>query len=195
MDTSFQPDCPTLRGSLAPLGRRCTGGAEHGLEYLPVGMSTRLVNVLAVALMMSVCSAAVGPAVGASPATSRLVHPSVTEKSVLKATFIRYKLTSNAMAKSDHVTWSRVRPSDPLAPLMAYDALDHRYWALANFTLTVPASYRAQVSFQDGGSYGIFYRTTSGPWIMKGYAAIPLCPSIVPVPVARLWHLATYQGC
>ena len=133
-------------------------------------------------------------AVVASPG-SHVVTATGADKKVLKSTFIAYKLHEHAMVASDRIKWSRVRPSDPLSPLIAYDALDHHYWALANFALVLPASYKAEVSFQDGGSYGVYVRTVSGRWRMKGYAGVPLCPSVVPAPVAHLWHLVHYGGC
>jgi len=157
------------------------------------GRVSRLVAMtLAGAVLLSLGSPAV--AVLASPG-SHVVMPTSADKKVLEATFIAYKLHTNGMIASDKIKWSRVRPSDPLAPLVAYDASDHRYWALANFALVLPASYKAEVSFQDGGSYGVYVRTVSGHWRMKGYAGVPLCPSIVPPVVAHLWHLVHYGGC
>lgn len=129
-----------------------------------------------------------------SPKTEVVVATRAVEK-VLESTFINYKFHSHAMVRSDHILWSRVRPSDPLAPLVAFDAVDHRFWALANFELVVPASDKAEVSFQDGGSYGIFVRTLHGRWVMRGYAGIPLCPSVVPTPVANVWHMVKYASC
>jgi len=157
------------------------------------GRVSRLMSLAVASVALLTLS---GPVVAASASPgSHVVVPSSVDKKVLESTFIAYKLHTHAMVASDRIKWSRVRPSDPLAPLMAYDAADHRFWALANFALVLPASYKAEVSFQDGGSYGVYVRTVSGHWRMKGYAGIPLCPSIVPAPVAHLWHLVHYGGC
>jgi hypothetical protein len=119
---------------------------------------------------------------GSATPASHVVHPTSADKAALESTFVKYKLASHGMKRTDHIKWTLVRATDPVGPLMAYDAVDHRYWALANFNLLLPASYAAKVSFQDGGSYGVFLRTTTGHWLMKGHAGIPLCPSIVPSP-------------
>ena len=76
-----------------------------------------------------------------------------------------------------------------------YKRQDSRYYALANYQLTGAPSYAAQVSFQDGGSYGIFVRSAQGHWYMTGSPGFPLCPNIVPATVARVWHLANYPAC
>ncbi len=150
-----------------------------------------LVSVIALSSVGVLASSSLGSATTAS----HVVHPTSADRAVLESTFVKYKLASHGMKKTDHIKWTRVRTTDPVGPLMAYDAVDHRYWALANFNLVLPASYAAKVSFQDGGSYGVFFRTTTGHWVMKGNAGIPLCPSIVPSVVAHLWALANYQAC
>lgn len=159
-------------------------------------MRTRLQQLLA-ATVLVISGAGVTLATPgiASAAPSHVVHASAADRSVLMTTFIKYKLSSHAMKSTDHVKWTKVRSSDPVGPLMAYDGVDHEFWALGNFQLLLPASYAAKVSFQDGGSYGVYYKTLTGHWIMKGYAGIPLCPAIVPAPVAHLWHLVKYGGC
>ena len=155
-------------------------------------MGNRTLELVAAAAL-SIAVLAAGTLASAAP--SHVVHATNADRSVLRSTFVQFKMTSHEMATTDHITWSRVRASDSVGPLMAYDAVDHRYWALANFNLVLPASYAATVSFQDGGSYGVFHRSAKGKWIMKGYGGVPLCPRIVPAVVAHLWHLANYPAC
>ena len=109
--------------------------------------------------------------------------------------FVAYKLRTGGMKATDHVTWAVVMNTHSTTPLAAYDAVDHRYWALANFSLRLPASYAAEVSFQDGGSYGIFRSSDGTHWVMTSYPGVPICPSIVPAVVAHLWHLVSYGAC
>ena len=123
-------------------------------------MGNRTLALVAAAALSVAAVLAAGTLAAAAP--SHVVHATNAERSVLRSTFEQFKLTSHGMAATDHITWSRVRSSDPVGPLMAYDGVDHRYWALANFHLELPAIYAARMSFQDGGSYGVFHRSAKG---------------------------------
>jgi len=131
----------------------------------------------------------------ATPSTSKVLTATSQQKATLKAVFIHYKVATHEMKSSDRIKWTRVLAAKPAGPLMAYDASDHRYWALANFTLVVPFSYEASVSFQDGGSMGVMYRTAKGHWVMKSLGEVPLCPSLVPSVVAHLWKIPNLPPC
>jgi hypothetical protein len=131
----------------------------------------------------------------ASPATSKVVVATNQEKATLKSVFVHYKVATHEMKSTDRVKWSGVLGAKPVGPLMAYDASDHRYWAIANFTLVAPFSYEASVSFQDGGSMGVMYRSASGHWVMKSLGEFPVCPSLVPAVVAHLWKLTDTPAC
>jgi hypothetical protein len=114
----------------------------------------------------------------------------------LKAAFLKFKIQNKEMLGTDKVTWGQViSPHGPNKPVIAYDAVDHRDWAIASFGLVIPASYKAEVSFQDGGSMGIFNKIGSGKWYMTGSPGFPLCAKDVPVVVAHLWGLKNYQAC
>lgn len=150
-----------------------------------------LVVVAAVALVVAdQHSAPSAPAV-----KSHVIKPNALYRSALKSTFLSYKLHNKEMAVSDRVTWGQVKYPGPNQPLLAYDAADHRDWALAAFNLVLPSSYKAGVSFQDGGNMGIFYRIGSGKWIMTGSPGFPLCAKDVPAPVAHLWGIKNYPAC
>ena len=80
-------------------------------------------------------------------------------------------------------------------PLIAYDAVDTAEWAIASFNLVLPASYEAEVFFQDGGNMGIFNKVAGGKWFMTGSPGFPLCAKDVPSIVAHLWGLKNYPAC
>ena len=148
--------------------------------------------VIVVALVVSVGS---HNAKGAPPIVSHSFHATPAVEATLKATFLSYKIKNHEMAVTDKVTWTKVLDSGAVGPLMAYDGVDHRYWALVAFNLVLPASYRAEVSFQDGGSMGIMKRASGAKWIMTGSPGFPLCAKVVPQVVAKLWGLKNYPAC
>ena len=150
--------------------------------------------VIAVAVI-SANTSRLAPATTA-PLVSHTIRATPATMSTLKAVFLAYKLHNKEMVGTDRIRWGQViAPSGPKRPLVAYDAVDHREWALAAFDLVLPASYEAEVSFQDGGSMGIFHKVVGGHWIMTGSPGFPLCAKDVPSIVAHLWGLKNYPAC
>jgi hypothetical protein len=136
------------------------------------------------------------PSTAAPPTTSHTIKATSAEMTALKAAFLKFKLHNKEMVATDRIKWGQlVSPNGPNRPLIAYDAADSRDWALASFGLILPASYKAEVSFQDGGSMGIFNKVGSGPWYMTGSPGFPLCAKDVPSVVAKLWGLKNYPAC
>ena len=135
------------------------------------------------------------PAQAATPTSSQRLHATSQQEAALKSTFIHYKVATHEMKSTDRIKWTGVLGSKPVGPLLAYDASDHRYWAIANFTLLAPFSNEAGVSFQDGGSMGVLYKTLNGHWVMKSLGEFPVCPSLVPSVVAHLWKLPKPPAC
>ncbi len=136
------------------------------------------------------------PAKAAPPALSHTITATPRAMSELKTAFLAFKIHNKEMLRTDRIKWGQlISPSGPNRPLLAYDAVDHRDWALAAFQLILPASYRAEVSFQDGGSMGIFSKVGSGTWVMTGSPGFPLCAKDVPPVVAHLWGLKNYPAC
>jgi hypothetical protein len=132
----------------------------------------------------------------AAPETSHSVPTTTADLVDLTATFIHYKIHFKEMLSTDRVTFGRVRALHGLVRAdIAYNAVDHREWALANFKLVLPASMKAEISFQDGGSYGIFNKIGAGKWFMIGEPGIPLCAKEFPSVIARLWGLDNYATC
>ncbi len=136
------------------------------------------------------------PSSAAPPATTHAIKATSSNMAELKAAFLKFKIHNHEMAKTDRIKWSQIiSPHGPNRPLLAYDAVDHRDWAIASFALISPASYTANVSFQDGGNMGIFNKVGSGKWVMIGSPGFPLCAKDVPSPVAQVWSLKNYPAC
>jgi hypothetical protein len=156
------------------------------------GLVVVVLIVVAVVIVVSRHS----PSVVAPPLVSHTITATPATMAELKTTFVAYKLRYEEMVSTDRITWGQVlEPSGPSQPLLAYDAGDQRDWAIAAFNLTIPASYKAEVSFQDGGNMGIFTKIGSGKWVMKGSPGFPLCAKDVPSVVAHLWGLKNYPAC
>lgn len=169
------------------------------MQYIPFHMKRALPG-LVVAAMIVVLVAVVAvlnrnsPSNVSPPSQTMTANP-VTMK-LLKSAFLKFKIDNKEMVSTDRIKWGQViSPNGPNKPLIAYDAVDHRSWALASFTLVAPASYKAEVSFQDGGSMGIFNQVGSGQWFMTGSPGFPLCAKDVPSVVAHLWGLKNYPAC
>lgn len=155
-----------------------------------------LVVLVVVAVGLVVIATRHSPSAAAPPAVSHTIRSTPAEMVALKAAFLKFKLQNKEMVSTDRITWGQlIEPHGPNQPLLAYDAIDHRYWALAAFNLVLPASYKAEVSFQDGGSMGIFNKVGAGTWYMTGSPGFPLCAKDVPSVVARLWGLKNYPAC
>jgi hypothetical protein len=130
------------------------------------------------------------------PLVSHTIRPTRGAMGDLRSAFLTFKFHNKEMVASDRITWGQVlQPSGPNQPLIAYDAVDRRYWAIASFNLVMPASFKAQVSFQDDGNMGIFNEVSGALWIMTGSPGYPLCAKDVPSVVAHLWGLKNYPAC
>jgi hypothetical protein len=157
-------------------------------------LSLVVLVVIAVAIVVVVNKTA--PAKANSPLVSHSISATPADMAALKSAFLTFKLHYKSMTNTDRITWGQViQPSGPKTPLIAYDALDKRYWAIASFNLVLPASYKAEVSFQDGGNMGIFNKVGTGKWFMTGSPGFPLCAKDVPSVVAHLWGLKNYPAC
>jgi len=169
------------------------------VHYIPSHMKRSflgLVVLAAIIIGIVVATDTNTPARKTAPAISRTIRATTANMTALKAAYLTFKLHNKEMIKTDRITWGQViAPSGANRPVIAYDAVDHRYWAIASFNLVLPASYKAEVSFQDGGNMGIFNKVGSGKWIMTGSPGFPLCAKDVPSVVAHLWGLKNYPAC
>jgi hypothetical protein len=154
-----------------------------------------IVVVVAIVAVISVVVATNHSSPPPAPLVSHTIHPSKVDDTALESTFLKYKLHNHEMVSTDRVKWGQILQNGPRQPLLAYDALDKRTWAIASFDLVLPASYKAEVSFQDGGNMGIFYKVGVGKWTMTGSPGFPLCAKDVPKTVAQLWGLKNYPAC
>src|SRR5664280_878754 len=160
-------------------------------ESIGVGVAVGVAVIAAVAVVVATRHSSPP----ATPLVSHTIHPTKADDAALESTFLTYKFQYKEMVSTDHVTWGPVLQNGPHGPLLAYDALDKRTWALASFNLVLPASYKAEVSFQDGGNMGIFYKVGAGKWTMTGSPGFPLCAKDVQKTVAQLWGLKNYPAC
>lgn len=155
------------------------------------------VVVLAVVVVVALVAAnRHGPSSAPPPAVSHTIAATSANMADLKTAFLKYKIANKEMLNTDRIKWGQiVSPNGPNRPDIAYDGVDHRDWAIASFNLVLPASYKAEVSFQDGGSMGIFNKIGAGKWFMTGSPGFPLCAKDVPSVVAHLWGLKNYPAC
>src|ERR1700688_678463 len=80
------------------------------------------------------------------PQFSYTIEVTPAKMAALKAAYLAFKLHNKEIVSTDRITWGRViEPSGPNRPVIAYDAVDHRDWAIASFNLVLPASYKAEV--------------------------------------------------
>ena len=168
------------------------------MHYIPFHMKRAFLGLVVVAsiVVAVVVANRHSPPAASTPSTSHTITATPAEMNALKSAFLKFKLHYKEMVGTDRIKWGQViSPNGPNKPLIAYDAVDHRAWALASFTLVLPASYKAEVSFQDGGSMGIFNKIGSGQWSMTGSPGFPLCAKDVPSVVAHLWGLKNYPVC
>jgi hypothetical protein len=152
------------------------------------------VTMSVVASLVSVAGSSTSAS--AAPTVSHLLTVTPAEVAAFKSAFIDFKLRHDEMIGTDRFTVARVRSRSGLVRAdIAYDAVDHREWAMVAFDLVYPASMKAEISMQDGGNYGVFNRVGSGKWFMLGHPAIPLCYKDFPSAIAQLWGLQSYATC
>lgn len=130
-------------------------------------------------------TAAPSAATSTAPSGVRNLTVSSAERSKLTASFVAFK---------------GISPADVLgtAPLpgsvyYAYVPATDTYWALAEFRPSSTASLQVQVSFQDGGNYGMFRKVGSGAWQAQTPGWPPVCDEAqyFPTSVLRTWALPT----
>jgi hypothetical protein len=169
------------------------------VDYIPFHMKRSFLGLVVVAAIVVAVVYATGKHTSPTttqPQVSHTIRATPANMATLKSVYIAYKLHNKEMIASDRITWGQViEPSGPKTPLIANDAVDRRDWAIAAFNLVLPASYKAEVSFQDGGNMGIFNKVAGGKWVMTGSPGFPLCAKDVPSIVAQLWGLKNYPAC
>ncbi len=154
-----------------------------------------VVSVAIVSTMLTAANRGT-PSSAAPRAVSHLLHPTAGDLAGMKAAFLKYKVQNHKMLSTDRVRDAAIVSSNVLRkPDMAYDAVDHREWAIASFDLVLPASFKAEVWFQDGGGMGIFNKVGSGKWFMIGSPIAPYCGAGLPSVVVHLWQFNIYPGC
>jgi len=88
-----------------------------------------------------------------------------------------------------------VTETRPGSVYYALDPATGMHWAVANFDPSPTLSLRQSVSFQDGGSIGVF-REAGASWRLLGVGGEPAdCSHYIPLNVRSVWHWAPTQGC
>jgi hypothetical protein len=127
---------------------------------------------------------------------SHFIDATAGDLASVKAAFLHFKIRHKEMLGTDRITWDSVNSPNGWRKVdIAYDAVDHREWAIASFSLVHPSSLRAEISFQDGGSFGVFNKIGTGRWFMIWSPALPLCATDFPSVVAHLWGSKMFADC
>jgi hypothetical protein len=91
----------------------------------------------------------------------------------------------------DSVTGTR-----PDSVYYAFDPSTGVHWAVANFNPSTTLSERQSVSFQDGGSIGVFRQAANAGWqLLGGGGAPPDCTSYLPAKVRSVWNWPAGPSC
>jgi hypothetical protein len=119
--------------------------------------------------------------IAASPTSASPSNLAVTDQ-------VRAQLVA-AGASYNNVPASDYSGLEPGLTYYAYDPASDTYWAGAGL---VGATYRAQVSTQDDGSYMIFHHTGNGTWVVKAVGmaggSLEACPSgTPPAAIVAVW--------
>jgi hypothetical protein len=103
---------------------------------------------------------------------------------------VRGELTAAFVAEKG-ISLSDTAGTFPGSVYYAYDPATGTYWALAHFEPSSTASLNVQVSFQDGGNFGMFRRTGAGSWQVGIAGEPPVCGELkfYPQAVLMAWSL------
>jgi hypothetical protein len=92
---------------------------------------------------------------------------------------------------SDAVTGTR-----PNSVYYAFDPRTGIHWAVANFNPSATLSEQQSVSFQDGGSIGVFRQAPHAAWqLLGGGGAPPDCTGYLPAAVRSVWNWPSGASC
>lgn len=120
--------------------------------YQRVKRVLEVVVVVVVTVAALLVTAGSHNAQGSPAVVSHSIRATASDEATLKATFLASKFNHHEMTATDPVRWTKVLHSGSVGPSMTYDGVDHRYWAFVARYLVTRASYRAELSFHDGGS-------------------------------------------
>jgi hypothetical protein len=91
----------------------------------------------------------------------------------------------------DGVTGTR-----PDSVYYAFDPATGIHWAVANFSPGPTLTEQQSVSFQDGGSIGVFSQAANSGWqLLGGGGAPPDCTSYLPATVRSVWNWPYGASC
>ncbi len=151
-------------------------GQNGSVRRLQVALTVVLVSLIAAA-----CSTGSGPPPTSTTTTSLVVLPAA--QNLVAPPGLRLLLKALYVANGS-VPASMISGPLPGTLYYAYDEGTDAFYAYANFTTTPGASLEAQVSMQDGGSFGLFVRPSGSHWRFLTHGAVPMCLINLGIPVA-----------
>ena len=102
---------------------------------------------------------------------------------------IRKQLVT-AVAPVHDAPVSDIASTAPGSVYYAYDPATGSYYAMARFVPAAGAPLQVQVSFQDGGAFGLFKKAGNGPWQAENGGFPNICAEVkfFPAPVLTAWN-------
>jgi hypothetical protein len=89
-----------------------------------------------------------------------------------------------------------VKGTRPNSVFYALDPATGIHWAVANFDPSTTLSLQQSVSFQDGGSIGVFRQAPNAGWVLLGGAgAPPDCTGYLPADIRAVWNWPAGPSC
>jgi hypothetical protein len=174
--------CNVLIATIAATG--CTAGSTSSPGAVGDGQPTSQPATTAVGTPPAGQSSA--PTPSASPTESAGIE------NLLVSSALRSQLTT-AYVAFRQISVSDVSGTRPDSVYYAYDQATNTYWAMADFMPAQTAPQNVQVSFQDGGSTGLFTKIGPGPWRVRrgGIPAVCVVSEFFPKSVLAAWAIST----
>lgn len=132
-------------------------------------------------LVLSILALAIGVWVSGNKPTD--ASPLTLSKSQINAVLRLVTVTMISHGEIS-VTDAAVAEGTPRA---AHDNATNRDWLYLPVGPRMPASYLAEVSFQDDGSQWLLTREPGKAWTRAASLGFPPCPREIPTAVAKLW--------
>ena len=154
--------------------------------------------VLTSSLVLTACfGSSVTPTTSTTTTTlvqTQNITPSGADRISLLEAFKAHRVAQGAMKNAETVTICSTCGTPAI--FEAYDAAQHREYALLYTQFVGSVSYPSQVAAQDGGMTGLFWRNGSRPWIVwtENVPGSP-CASMFPAVVSTFWGLQQFGYC
>lgn len=138
-------------------------------------MRERAVLTVIAGVACTILLSACGNATAAPPATTTTTSVGVAPGEVIRATGLVSRELTAAFVAYKKVPTSAVAVIAPRDVRLVFLPRTRAYWAIGTFTATRRASLKFEVSLQNGGGNGFFYRPKGGQWKLVGIGYAPFC--------------------